>query len=349
MDRGSTRALFLSVSTALGLTCFGACASKIPVIKIDVPDPSTARRETASLPVEIRGLRVLLLPIEVNGKALEAQDPSSRQVAGSMHAAARDALARSGFVVESEMVDDIDLAAKISMDIRWARFDTTQLYAATVAMSVERNGWLVEEVHVACNNCARKRPYPDDFSGLAASVLAERLSTSPQLLALAKGRTNRGPPAKSDAREGGPPSSSVAVFDLRDPASRIRGELLEELGRYLGSLLGQTARYRVVPADRVRAELLRTPDGRPCTEAACWVAIGRAVHAEKSLSTDVLQVGDRCALSSTLYDVASGAPERSSTVRAPDCSDGALMDGIERIVREIAVTSTSAISADRRP
>lgn len=115
----------------------------------------------------------------------------------------------------------------------------------------------------------------------------------------------------------------VAVFDVAD-----RGELLSaaqraQLSEYLAGRLAQQPGFRVAPRDRVREQIvaLRKASHRACYETACQIEIGRAIAAQKSLSTQLLQLGSGCALSASLYDLRTETSELAATVRC-DCAPG---------------------------
>lgn len=129
----------------------------------------------------------------------------------------------------------------------------------------------------------------------------------------------------------------VAVFDVRDASRRFRPAMLDQLTEYLAARLTQVTRYRVVPRDQLRERLKQEKNGsfRKCYDQGCQIELGKAVAAQKSLATKILQVGKRCAVTSTLYDLKSETAERSALVRT-DCDEDALMDTMDRIARQLS-------------
>ena len=71
-----------------------------------------------------------------------------------------------------------------------------------------------------------------------------------------------------------------------------------------------------------------------CIDEACQIEVGKAVAAQKSLSTKIIRVGRQCALSTTLFDLKTEATETAASVRTP-CSQESLMDGIDALVKKL--------------
>jgi hypothetical protein len=128
----------------------------------------------------------------------------------------------------------------------------------------------------------------------------------------------------------------VAVFDVEDAASRFKEKTLSQLTDYLAARITE-AGYRVVPRNQLRARLVeeKKEGYKTCFDETCQIELGKAVAAQKSLSTKLLQVGTSCAISSTLFDLKTETTERAASVRT-DCSENGLMEGLEKIARQLA-------------
>jgi hypothetical protein len=151
------------------------------------------------------------------------------------------------------------------------------------------------------------------------------------------------PQPVSSARAAPPPSSPkshkliVAVFDVQDLSRKFNQQTLRQLTEYLSARLTQVTLYRVVPRDQLRARLFEGKKGtyRECYEESCQIELGKALAAQKSLSTKILKVGKRCAISSILYDFKTETAETSALVRT-DCDEDSLMDCMDRVARQFS-------------
>lgn len=129
----------------------------------------------------------------------------------------------------------------------------------------------------------------------------------------------------------------LAVFDVQDLSHKFKRPTLQQLTEYLSARLTQVTRYRVVPRDQLRARLFSEKKGtyRECYEESCQIELGKALAAQKSLSTKILKVGKRCAISSILYDFKTETAETSALVRT-DCDEDSLMDCMDRVARQFS-------------
>jgi len=87
----------------------------------------------------------------------------------------------------------------------------------------------------------------------------------------------------------------------------------------------------------LRARLFEEKKGtyRECYEETCQIELGKALAAQKSLSTKILKVGKRCAISSILFDFKTETAEQSALVRT-DCDEDSLFDCMDRVARQFS-------------
>jgi hypothetical protein len=132
----------------------------------------------------------------------------------------------------------------------------------------------------------------------------------------------------------------VAVFRVQRTGANADDPVLDQLTEYLSARLTEVCGFRVVPPELLRQRLVeeKTQGYRQCFDQSCQIEIGKAVAAQKSLSTRIVQVGDQCALTATLYDLKTETTERSATARMA-CSDNALMDGMDQIAKGLVDAS----------
>jgi hypothetical protein len=145
------------------------------------------------------------------------------------------------------------------------------------------------------------------------------------------------PAAPSPPSAAARPRAIVAVFDIQDQGGRIQPEALVQLTEYLATRLAETGAFRVVPHEQLRSRLVqeKVESYKECYEQSCQIEIGKAIAAEKSLSTKILRVGTQCAITATLYDLKSETAEAGASSRT-DCTDNALMDGIDQVATQVA-------------
>lgn len=129
----------------------------------------------------------------------------------------------------------------------------------------------------------------------------------------------------------------VAVFDVVD---RARNRNLDQVTRYLQTALTQSLGFRVIPPDQIRARLVEEKKGtyKECYDQSCQIELGRALAAEKMLVTELLQVGEECVITATLFDLKSETSERAANART-GCSDAGLLNSIDQIVKQLGADS----------
>ena len=122
-------------------------------------------------------------------------------------------------------------------------------------------------------------------------------------------------------------------------AARDRTGELVEIERFVQPIdrLTQVTRYRVVPRDQLRARLMQEKKGshQQCFDESCQIELGKALAAQKTLSTKILRVGKRCAITSSLFDLRSETAEQSALART-DCDEDSLMDAMDRVARQFS-------------
>ncbi len=127
---------------------------------------------------------------------------------------------------------------------------------------------------------------------------------------------------------------AVVVFDIRFPAGMLQPDSVEQLTEYLATRLAETGLFAVVPRDELR-KLLDAEKKRSYEELYSpefQIELGRAVAAEKSLATRVLEVGDGCTVTARLYDLKTETAEQAAAVKAA-CSTEAMPAALDELTR----------------
>jgi hypothetical protein len=150
-----------------------------------------------------------------------------------------------------------------------------------------------------------------------------------------------------DARSPGPTSMRVAsgantrdvvlaIFDVEDASKQFDAAVTDQLTEYIAARVSGLAGYRVIPRDQVRARLQeqKAEGYKACYEESCQIEIGKALAAEKSLTTKLLRVGDACLMTSTLFDLKTETTERAASAKTP-CGATALVGGVDQIMEQL--------------
>src|SRR5262245_12096830 len=137
-------------------------------------------------------------------------------------------------------------------------------------------------------------------------------------------------PAKARAEK-----SVIAVFDIYDarPKGKFSTQELQQWTMYLMAKLAEGQSYRVVPREQVVAAISGTKKDtyKACYDEQCQIELGKELAAEKSLGTQIIRIGDRCVITSTLYDLRTAVSERAATKRAT-CDQNAIADALDAVV-----------------
>lgn len=128
----------------------------------------------------------------------------------------------------------------------------------------------------------------------------------------------------------------VAVHDIEDPAGRFSPPDLDQLTTLLTTKLAAAQQYRVVPRAQLRQQLQeqKAESYKPCFDESCQIELAKAVSAEKSLSTRIVEVGTKCAITSTLFDLKLETSERAATQKVR-CDQDALVTALEAVASEL--------------
>lgn len=138
------------------------------------------------------------------------------------------------------------------------------------------------------------------------------------------------------AAAAGPPV--VAVFDIEDASgtSRLPKEVALQLGDYLEGQLAEGGRFRLVPKDQIREQLVgaKKKSYEGCFDDACQIEIGKALAAQKTLSTKLMRIGKQCILKSVLFDLKNEVSDSVANVKG-GCSQDDLVASVERVAEKL--------------
>lgn len=133
----------------------------------------------------------------------------------------------------------------------------------------------------------------------------------------------------------------VAVFDIDDPSKSFNASSLGQLADYLAARLSEVSGAKVVPRDQLRARLKQEKQDtyQPCYDQGCQIELGKAIAAQKTLSTKIIKVANRCAVTSVLYDLRTETADQAATVQS-DCAESKLMDALEQVLARLTGTGS---------
>jgi hypothetical protein len=136
-----------------------------------------------------------------------------------------------------------------------------------------------------------------------------------------------------------PHTTVVAVFDVEDASGRFDAKTTDQLTHYLSVRLAEVMAFRIVPRNDLRAQLQeeKSEAFAPCFDEKCQIELGKAVSAQKSFATQLLQIGKTCVITSTIYDLRSETTDRSVSAKT-DCSDDSLVGAIDQIVGQLTAS-----------
>jgi len=160
---------------------------------------------------------------------------------------------------------------------------------------------------------------------------AEELAAKARVAGLAE----VAPPAPT--LEPGTRREVLAVFDIQDVNGHLEEKELSQLTAFLATAMATTGKFNVVPREQLRERLLdeKRASYRQCFNNACQIELGKAVAAEKTLATQLLEVGKECAVVANLYDLHSETSSAAAMVQT-GCEKGKLMGAMKQVAEQIA-------------
>ncbi len=145
--------------------------------------------------------------------------------------------------------------------------------------------------------------------------------------------------AQADARP------VVAVFPIQDSTGRLAPNAATQLTDYLGVKITEGGAYLVVPRKDIESAIAaaKADSYQACYDQACQIEIGKELAAQKIVHTQIVQVGDQCAVTTTLYDLRIAATDKATSAKG-GCTENDLVASIEAVAKQLspdAVTATA--------
>ncbi|MFC1654642.1 tetratricopeptide repeat protein [Myxococcota bacterium] len=138
----------------------------------------------------------------------------------------------------------------------------------------------------------------------------------------------------------------VAVFDVEAKLLKMDRQLLDGLSEHLATLLTKTGLYRVVPRSEIKKRMLgqKKESYRHCYDQSCQVELGRELAAEKTVSAQVIKLGNKCKVNITIYDLKKATTEAAASVSG-ECNVDEIVTSLENAVRELVGNKPTTISS----
>lgn len=133
----------------------------------------------------------------------------------------------------------------------------------------------------------------------------------------------------------------LAVFPIHDKSRAQRASDVEQLSELLASEIVRRTQYKVIPRGEIEA-LLRTEKNKSfesCYDESCQIQLGRELAANKVLKTQLLALGGRCVLTSTLYDLKTASADWAHTEKS-GCSSAEFLAAVESIAAALGSRSS---------
>ncbi|MBW2732894.1 MAG: outer membrane beta-barrel protein [Deltaproteobacteria bacterium] len=128
----------------------------------------------------------------------------------------------------------------------------------------------------------------------------------------------------------------VVVFDIADSSGRFPPAALSQLTEYFATQLAQGSAFRVIPRSQVKQRLKaqKTQSYKNCYDEKCQIEVGRELSAQKLVTTRIMRVGTKCAVTSTLFDLRTSASERAASQKTV-CDQDSLVVALERVAEQL--------------
>jgi len=135
----------------------------------------------------------------------------------------------------------------------------------------------------------------------------------------------------------------VAVFPIEDATAKLSAKALRSLGDYFGAKLAASGRYLVVARADIDSALKekKAASYQACYDQSCQIEIGRELAAQKVCQLQIIQLGDRCGVSATVYDLKTGASDKGA-VEKGGCTENELVDTLEKVAATLVAHPDSA-------
>lgn len=131
------------------------------------------------------------------------------------------------------------------------------------------------------------------------------------------------------------PPPIVAMFDIENQGAPLDGDSIARLSNLMFGLL-VSGGLKLTPQDQVRQRVieLKRESYKECFDQSCQIELGKAVAAEKSMSTRVTRVGESCQVSTAVYDLRTEATDGGASAEGA-CTEAGVSQAIRKVVAQL--------------
>jgi len=142
----------------------------------------------------------------------------------------------------------------------------------------------------------------------------------------------------------------VAVFEIEDQTKKLSAAAIQLLTSYLSTKLAEGGTFRLVPSSQLKERLTKVKVEslkKGCYDEKCQIELGRELAAQKTLSTQIVQLDAQCVVMSTLFDLKLATSERSSAEKG-GCKQDELVTALDRVAAALKQQGTASTQAATR-
>ncbi|HOE82517.1 MAG TPA: SUMF1/EgtB/PvdO family nonheme iron enzyme [Myxococcota bacterium] len=127
-------------------------------------------------------------------------------------------------------------------------------------------------------------------------------------------------------------SDIIAVFEIERRGVPLKAATMANLNDYMYGRLA-SAGFKLTPQSQVRERVVDLKRGshKDCYDQSCQIELGKAVAADKSLSSRLIKIGDVCALQSQIYDLKTETTDAGAEAEGP-CTVAGIKASIDLVV-----------------
>lgn len=131
----------------------------------------------------------------------------------------------------------------------------------------------------------------------------------------------------------------LAVFEIEVSGFELREMAVKGLTEYLGASLSEGGRFSVMPSSEIRKTLLEKSkeSHKRCFDKKCQIEIGRALAANKTLSTKIHKLGNKCYVTCQVFDLKTQTADTAKKAGG-GCSEEGLVASIDSVAKAISGT-----------
>ena len=139
-------------------------------------------------------------------------------------------------------------------------------------------------------------------------------------------------------------SEIIAVFEIERRGVPLKAATMANLNDYMYGRLA-FAGFKLTPQSQVRERVvsLKRESHKDCFDQSCQIELGKAVAADKSLSSQLIKIGDVCSLQSQIYDLKTETTDVGAQAEGPCTVIGikGCIDQVVAILKEGGVVPTA--------